>query len=467
MFTYVRRLPLLRKLTLFPLVLLIVGAIDSIRNLPAAALFGSELIFFFLFAALVFLIPAALISAELASALPRHAGIYHWVRVAFGEKLAMLAIWLQWINTMIWYPTILAFIAGTFAYLIDPQLAAKPWYLISMIVGVFWLLTLLNLWGIEVSAKINNYCSLIGMVFPMVFLILLGVFWVISGDPIQITFSKHSLLPIFTKPASWISLIAIISSFLGIELSSVHVNEIEKPQRNFPKAIAIATPFILFSMLLGSLSIAIVLPMHDIRLVDGVMQVFTSFFEKFHMAPLTPVLALLIVIGSFGSMINWLISPSKGLLQAAELGYLPTFFCKKNQHGVAINILLTQAVVVSLVCLVFLLLPSVNSFYWFLTDLSTELYLLMYLLMFFAALRLHYTHQDRKGAFKIPGRTAGIWTVALLGIFGCLVTIGVGFVAPEHLDVGGAARYALLILCGAVLMVSPVFLFYWYKKRSE
>ena len=39
------------------LVLLITGAIDSIRNLPTTALFGSKLIFFFLFASVIFSIP--------------------------------------------------------------------------------------------------------------------------------------------------------------------------------------------------------------------------------------------------------------------------------------------------------------------------------------------------------------------------------------------------------------------------
>ena len=70
--------------------------------------------------------------------------------------------------------------------------------------------------------------------------------------------------------------------------------------------------------------------------------------------------------GSIGTMINWLISPAKGLLHAAEFGFLPAFFTRKNKAGVASNILLAQACLVSLVFLVFLLEPSINGFYWFL-----------------------------------------------------------------------------------------------------
>src|SRR5436190_11983923 len=109
----------INKLNTFALTLLITGAIDSIRNLPASALFGSTLIFFFIFAAVTFLIPTALVSAELAANV-EEGGIYQWGRLAFGERIGFLGVWLQWVNNIVWFPAILSFIAGTAAYLIDP-----------------------------------------------------------------------------------------------------------------------------------------------------------------------------------------------------------------------------------------------------------------------------------------------------------------------------------------------------------
>src|ERR1700674_3777626 len=100
------------KLNTFALTLLITGAIDSIRNLPASALFGSSLIFFFIFGAIAFLIPTALVSAELAANVDE-GGIYQWCRLAFGERVGFLAVRLQWGNNLVWFPTILSFIAGT------------------------------------------------------------------------------------------------------------------------------------------------------------------------------------------------------------------------------------------------------------------------------------------------------------------------------------------------------------------
>lgn len=456
-----------KKISLFSLVLLIIAGIDSIRNLPSSALFGSALIFFFIFAAIVFLIPTSLVAAELSATFPEKGGIYHWVRTAFGEKTAMLAIWLQWINTMVWYPTILSFIAGTAAYFIDPALAQNKAYLVSAILIIFWILTLINLFGLHVSAKINSICVLIGTMFPMLLLIILGVVWFFSNKPLQITVNASTIIPSLQESTNWVSLIAIMASFLGMELAGVHVNDIRNPQKNFPKGMLYACLFILLTMLFGSLAIAFVIPAKDINLVAGVMQVLTNFFDVFGMRWCIPILTVLIVVGSIGGIINWLISPAKGLLHAAEFGFMPKFFSQKNGHGVASRILIAQALLVSVFCLAFLLVPSVNAFYWFLTALSTELYMIMYLLMFLAAIRLHHKYVDRPKSFKIPGKNLGMWLTCLLGLFGCITTIVVGFFLPDNVNIGSKGRYALMIGLGNVLMIAPVLLFYLYRRSQQ
>ena len=64
-----------KKISLFSLVILIIAAIDNMRNLPAAALFGNALIFFFFFSAIVFLIPTSLVAAELSATFPEKGGV--------------------------------------------------------------------------------------------------------------------------------------------------------------------------------------------------------------------------------------------------------------------------------------------------------------------------------------------------------------------------------------------------------
>src|SRR5476651_295238 len=100
-------------------------------------------------------------------------GVAERLQKAFGHKTAFFAVWLQWINTMVWYPTMLSFIAGTATYILDPKLAQNKLYLVSVILGVFWVLTFINLKGIKTSAKFNSFCITVGTVIPMGFIILL------------------------------------------------------------------------------------------------------------------------------------------------------------------------------------------------------------------------------------------------------------------------------------------------------
>lgn len=451
-------------LTTIPLTLLITGAIDSVRNLPATALFGSSLVFFFVLGALVFLIPTAIISAELSASSPEKSGIYHWVSGALGSKAGMFAAWLQWINTMVWFPTILSFIAGTATYFIDPNLAQNKSYLVCIILSLFWSMTAINLKGFHTSAKLANTCTFFGMILPMVLIIGLALLWVITSKPLQIHFTAESMLPSFSHGENWISLTAVIASYLGIELATVHIKEVHEPHATFPRALLLSVFMILVTMILGSLAIAMVVPREQINLVAGVMQAFSNFFAAYHLSWLIPVITGMLLIGSIGNMVSWLISPAKSLLFAAEDGYLPAFFAKKNRHGVAGNLLITQAVVVSLVCLAFLLMPSVNGSYWLLTDLSTQLYILMYVLMFITAWHI----KKKLGKNHImPGGKVGIALICILGLIGCAITLAVGFIPPAGIDVGGTLHYAGIFSGGIIAMILPVGLCYLYKLRKN
>ncbi len=453
-----------KGITTFALAMLITGAIDSIRNLPATALFGSSLIFFFIFGAIVFLIPAALVSAELSSHCNEKSGIFHWVHRAFGEKAAFLAIWLQWINTMVWFPTILSFIAGTATYFLNPELAQNKTYLVTVILSTFWILTLINLRGIHFSAKFSSFCAVIGMIIPMILIVNLGIFWLVSGNQSHIQFNTENLLPHFDSIDHWISLTAIMTAFLGMELATVHVKEVRDPQQSFPKALFISVVIILVTMILGSLTIAMVLPKEEINLVNGVIQAFTNFFALYHLSWVVPIITIMILLGSFGGIISWVISPARGLLHAAELGFLPAFFTKKNDKNIPTHLLFLQAILVTFVCLAFLLMPSVNGSYWLLTALSTQLYMLMYVVMFLAAIFLKYKFKPSKHSFTIPGGKIGMWLTAGLGLIGCAITLAVGFIPPSGIDVGGFWHYETVFVSGLVGMVVPVVFFYGFRK---
>ena len=447
-----------KTLTVFSLTLITVGSVDSIRNLPATALFGSQLIFFFLLGALFFLIPTALISAELASQSSKEGGIYSWVKEAFGKKIGFLAIWLQWIENVIWYPTILSFVAGTIGYLINPALAANPYFLWAIIIVSFWGATAINLGGMQSSSFFSTLCAISGLLLPMSLIIGLGVVWLAGGNESAIQFNMASILPHWKDTSLWVSLTAIIMSFCGIEIATIHAGDVHNPQRAFPRVLIYSVVIMLSTLMLGSLAIAVVLPQHEINLVAGIMQAFEAFFSRYGLGFMMPFVALMLVMGGLGGVSNWIIAPTKGLMIAARDGNLPPFFQRVNRHGAPVTMLLIQAVIVTLLSGLFLFMPSVNGSYWLLTALAAQLYMLMYLLMFIAAIRLRITMPHQQGSFRIPGGFKGLLAVACVGIFGVLTTLVVSFIPPEGINVGGMVQYELTLCAGLLLMISPPFL---------
>lgn len=453
-----------RVLGAFTLAMINVAMIASLRGLPAMAEYGLASIFYYMVAAIVFLIPTALVSAELATGWPKRGGVYVWVKEALGARWGFLAIWLQWIQNVIWYPTVLAFAAATIAYIFNPDLASNKFYTLAVILVVYWGATLANFLGMKLSGRISTAGVMLGTLIPGALLVILGITWLITGDPSRVPITKSALVPDLSNFHNIVLAAGILLYFAGMEVSAVHAQEVRNPQRDYPRAIFISTIIVLLVFVLGTVSIAIVVPQASISLVAGLMQAFTSFLSAFHLAWLVPIIAIFIAFGVFGQITTWIAGPSKGLLAVARHGYLPTFFQQVNRHGVQTHILIVQALIVTVLSLVFLLMPTVSSSYWILTALTAQLYLVMYLLMFISAIRLRHSQPDVHRAYKIPGGNPGMWLVAGVGILGALFAIGLGYVPPAQLEMGSTTFYVGFLITGMIVMCAVPLLVYHLRK---
>ncbi|MCF7806484.1 MAG: APC family permease, partial [Simkaniaceae bacterium] len=234
-----------------------VSIMASLRNLPLVAEFGYKAVFFFALVAFCFLMPCTLVSAELATGWPKSGGIYVWVREAFGDKVGFFAIWMQWIHNVSWFPAILSFVAATFAYLINPHLANNNIYILSVVLGTYWLMTLINFLGIKTSSMMSTIGVIAGTIVPGLFIISLGFFWFFSDNPHQIHLSAEAFVPRLTHLDNLVFLAGLFLAFAGLEVSAGYAGEVKNPQKNYPRAILVggAITFVLF--MLGSLTIAL------------------------------------------------------------------------------------------------------------------------------------------------------------------------------------------------------------------
>lgn len=441
-------------------------AVDSLRSIPLSAQYGFSLVFYYILGAATFLVPCALVSAELASTFPKTGGLYIWIREAFGDNWASFVIWLQWIYNICWYPTILAVLAASLAYPFAPELANNRTYMLFTILIVYWFATWVNLQGIQASALLSRITAILGTILPMILLSLLAIYWLQQGHKSVISFNLESFIPDFNVSDNWIFLSSILYSMVGIEITAYHSQDVINPQKNFPKAVFISSIVILATMICSSLAVAIVIPKETLKtsLVSGTLEAFKIFFTSINLQFLFPIICLFIVIGTLGGVGAWLIGPSKGLLIAAEDGHLPSFLAKKNNKGVPQNILIIQGIIFSILSTAYILMPNVNSAFIILSILTAQLSLFGYIFMFAAVIKLRKLYPSLKRPFKIPGSNKTLYFVSFIGILACVLTIILSFLPPDEIDSTGYFNYELILLGG---FVSSLFIIYRLSRIKK
>lgn len=453
-----------KVLSVFSLVMINVIAVDSLRTLPISAKLGLSLVSYYLVAAFAFFIPVALVAAEMATAYPNTGGIYIWVREAFGKRAGFITIWLQWIYNVVWYPTMLSFIAATMAYLISPDLANNKFFLLGSALILFWLFTLLNCFGMRLSSIVSIIGASIGTVLPMLAIIFLAVIWMIQGRPIAVNYPS-SWLPDFSSFGNLSLFSAILFGLIGMEMSAVHAEEVKNPQRDYPRALLYSTLLIISTLSLGSLSIVIVVPNDHLSVVSGLIDAYAVFFASYHMTWMTSVIAVLIILGGLSGVSAWIIGPTKGLLVSARDGSLPARFARVNKYGAPVTILVTQALIFTALSSIFILLDSINAAYWMLSDLSAQMALLVYIIMFSAAIKLRYSKPDHPRGYTIPGGNTVMWIVAGTGIVCCIAAMIIGFVPPSQIPIGNIYLFESFLVGGLILFV--VIPWFFAKKHED
>ena len=463
------------KLSTFTLTMMIVASVISLRGLPMMAKEGLSMLFYILFAVVMFLIPASLVSAELGSAFSdRKGGVYTWVKEAFGPAWGFTAIWLQWIQNVIWYPTVLGFAAGSLAYLfLSPQLAASGVYSGFIIILFYWLATFFAFRGTAMIGRITKYGVILGTIIPGIVVIALGLLWWMRGLPLEfLRAPSGAALPLHSHPVffphiaglgSIAFLAGIILLFAGVEVQAVHVRSLETPARQFPQAVFAASLVIVILFLAGSLAVAAVIPADEISLTSGLMEAFRQMLKRFRLDWLTPVFGFLTAFGAIGGVMSWITGPSKGLLNTAEEGELPPALAQTNEHGAPTMLLLIQGAIVTVLACLYFVMKNVSVAFFVLSAMTVTLYLVMYILMYAAALRLRYTRPELPRPYRVPGGAAGMWIVSLIGLAGVIFACVVGFFPPANLPVGNPALYVGLVAGGMIVFIGAPLLIHFRR----
>ncbi|MBM3195010.1 MAG: amino acid permease, partial [Chlamydiae bacterium] len=190
------------------------------------------------------------------------------------------------------------------------------------------------------------------------------------------------------------------------------------------------------------------------------------FLENYNLGWLLGLLGILLVAGAVGETNAWIIGPVKGLYTTSRHGNLPPIFQKLNKNEIPVNLLYFQAIVVTFAAFMYLLMPSISSAFWILTALSAQIYLVMYVMMFIAAIRLRYTRPNVPRAYQIPHPHKGMWLISSIGIITSIFGIFLVFIPPAQFKDESVLTYVSFLMTGLISMVALPLIIHAFKKPS-
>ena len=180
------------------------------------------------------------------------------------------------------------------------------------------------------------------------------------------------------------------------------------------------------------------------------MQAFNSLFAHFGIGFAVPLIAVALAIGALAGMMAWLDGPSGAAQDRARAGYLP-LLQKVNRKGIEIRILTGQAIVITVIALLYAFIPDVSRDYWIFAVMATQIYLIMYVLMFIAAVRLRRRQPDHARGYRAPCLSL----LCAVGGVSSAVALVLGFIAPSQFGHSNRLLYALFVL-GGILVIGIV-----------
>src|SRR5215217_3035244 len=231
-------------ITWLTLAFMTTASVASLRSAPTMAVYGLTCVFLYIVPAIIFLLPQSLVAAELASGWT--GGVFRWVSEGMSPRWGLLAVWCQFAMTIFYYPTLLGFVASTLAYIFNPDLADNGVYTGVVIVIVFWTGVFLSArGGAGGIAKLASSGLLIGTLIPGALLVILGIVYLLQGNPSVAPMDADHLIPQWTGIASLVLIVNNFLAYSGMEMNAVHVGSLRNPKTEFPRAMFFACGLVL------------------------------------------------------------------------------------------------------------------------------------------------------------------------------------------------------------------------------
>jgi amino acid transporter len=197
---------------------------------------------------IVWSLPTALMIGELASAIPADGGFYIWVRRALGPFWGYQEGWLSLsasIFDMAIYPAIFVLYLGKFSPALTAGWNGYLWSLAVVVLCCAW-----NLRGAPAVGE-GSVGMFVLLLAPFALFVVLAVWRGITLHP-----AIHWSQPVSSSALSTAVLVALWN-YMGWDNASTVAQEVENPQRNYPRAMVGAAILTAFTYILPLTAMAL------------------------------------------------------------------------------------------------------------------------------------------------------------------------------------------------------------------
>ena len=459
-----------REMGLRDLVLFNLAAVLGPRWIAAAAHNGTPSISLWVFAALFFFVPTALVIVELSTRYPHEGGVYAWTKEAFGDFHGFVAGWCYWIYTFFYFPGLLLASVAMSAYIGGPKwawLGNNLPYLLTASLVLLAIAVLLNIVGLNVGKWLQNAGG-VGTYVPL--LILVVVAFLVSRERGTATpITSRNIWPVWDwGTVNFWSQIAF--AFTGMELASCMSEEVRNPHKNFPRAIYGSGALIAVIYIVGTISVLLLLDPKEVNVHNGVFQAIGSGSAILGVAWVGIIAALLVSVGNAGGVGATVAGVSRVPFVAGVDRYLPPAFGKLHPRWRTPYVaILVQAVISAIILVLAQVNETVKGGYQMLVSATVVVYFIPFLYMYAAAIKLSYRKDRRQNqdAVLIPGGKLGVWVAGVMGFAVTALSIVVATIPTE--DVTNTVMFEIKLIGGTLVAVLVGLVLYWrgvHEKRA-
>ena len=450
-----------KSLTLFGFFAMTASMVMAVYEYPTFATSKLHLVFYLLLGGFLWFIPVALCAAEMATVDGwEKGGVFTWTGKNLGKKYGFANLFFEFFEITVGFVTMIYFILGALSYVFDwPALNSNPMVKFIGVLVIFWILALSQFGGTKYTAKIAKIGFIVGILLPAAILIILALVYIIQGNPIYIS-SKDTFVPDFTKVNTLVVFVSFILSYMGVEASATHANEMDNPKKEYPLAMLLLVIVAIVVSTLGGLAIAAVIPQDQINLSAGVVQTFAVLLGHFtaNNTILVKIIALLLAFGVIAEVSSWVVGPTRGMIIAAEEGAIPKSWAKTNEHDVPVYLVIAQGIIVSIWDAV-LTFGAGGSNLSFLAamSLTVVIYLSGYILFFVGYIKA-ILGEGLNGAYQMPGGKPVKIIVDIIGLATSIFAFFISFVPPTSIAGNAVQSHEymwMLIISYVISLILP------------